>query len=58
LVVFEGLIDPRQKESWLVGKVCDLCRVLETDISAVLAVMSSLESSFDYVYSRYFYDDD
>jgi hypothetical protein len=56
--VFEGLIDPRQKESWLVGKVCDLCRVLETDISAVLAVMSSLESSFDYVYSRYFYDDD
>jgi hypothetical protein len=30
------------KGSRLVGKVCTLCRVLETGISAVLAVMSSL----------------
>jgi hypothetical protein len=29
-------------ESRLVGKVCDLCRGLETDISAVLTVMSGL----------------
>jgi hypothetical protein len=28
-----------------VGKVCDLCRGLETDISAVLTVMSALGSS-------------
>jgi hypothetical protein len=28
-----------------VGKVCNLCRVLETGISAVLTVMSSLGSS-------------
>jgi hypothetical protein len=34
-------------ESRLVGKVCDLCGVLETDISAVLAVMSSLGILFD-----------
>jgi hypothetical protein len=30
-----------------VGKVCNLCRVLETGISARLTVMSSLGSSFD-----------
>jgi hypothetical protein len=32
-------------ESRLVGKVCDLCRGLETDISVVLTVMSGLGSS-------------
>jgi hypothetical protein len=30
-----------------VGKVCDLCRVLETGISVVLMVMSSLGILFD-----------
>jgi hypothetical protein len=30
--------------SWLVGKMCDLCMVLETCISIVLVVMSSLGS--------------
>jgi hypothetical protein len=35
------------KGSQLVGKVCNLYRVLETSISVVLAVMSSLVSSFD-----------
>jgi hypothetical protein len=34
-------------ESRLVGKVCDLCRVLETGISIVLTVKSSLEILFD-----------
>jgi hypothetical protein len=34
-------------ESQFVGKVCDLCRVLETDISAVLTVMSDLGILFD-----------
>jgi hypothetical protein len=34
-------------ESQLVGKVCDLYRVLETGISAVLTVMSSLGILFD-----------
>jgi hypothetical protein len=34
-------------ESRLVGKVYNLCRVLETSISAVLAVMSSLGILFD-----------
>jgi hypothetical protein len=29
------------------GKVCNLCRVFETDISAVLAVMSGQGSSSD-----------
>jgi hypothetical protein len=47
LVVFEGLIDPRHKESRLVGKVCNLCRVLETGISAELTVKSSLGILFD-----------
>jgi hypothetical protein len=30
-----------------VGKVCNLCRVLETGISAMLVVMSSLGILFD-----------
>jgi hypothetical protein len=34
-------------ESQLVGKVCDLCRVLETSISAVLTVKSGLGILFD-----------
>jgi hypothetical protein len=34
-------------ESWLVGKVCNLCRVLETGILAMLTVMSSLGILFD-----------
>jgi hypothetical protein len=34
-------------ESRLVGKVCDLCRGLETDISVVLTVMSGLGILFD-----------
>jgi hypothetical protein len=34
-------------ESWLVGKVRDLYRVLETDISAVLTVKSGLGILFD-----------
>jgi hypothetical protein len=28
LEVFKGLYNPRQKESWLIGKVCNLCIVL------------------------------
>jgi hypothetical protein len=47
LGVFKGLYNPRQKGSRLVGKVCDLCRGLETGISAMLTVMSSLGSSLD-----------
>jgi hypothetical protein len=43
-----GSSDPRaERESRLVGKVCNLYRVLEIGISAVLVVMSSLGSSFD-----------
>jgi hypothetical protein len=34
-------------ESRLVGKVCDLCRVLETSILALLPVKSSLGILFD-----------
>jgi hypothetical protein len=34
-----------------VGKVCDLYRGLETNISAVLMVMSGLGSSFDLRYN-------
>jgi hypothetical protein len=34
-------------ESWLVGKVCNLYRGLETGISVVLVVMSSLGILFD-----------
>jgi hypothetical protein len=48
LVVINGeAITQVEWESWLVGKVCNLCRVLETGISAVLAVMSSLGILFD-----------
>jgi hypothetical protein len=36
-----------EQESRLVGKVCDLCRRLETDISVVLMVMSGLGILFD-----------
>jgi hypothetical protein len=43
-----GRLEPQAKwESRLVGKVCNLCRVLETDISAVLIVMSGLGILFD-----------
>ena len=38
---------PAEWESRLVGKVCDLFRVLETGISAVLMVKSSLGILFD-----------
>jgi hypothetical protein len=47
LVVFEGLIDSRQKGSRLVGKVCNLCRVLETGISAMLTVKSRIRILID-----------
>ena len=41
-----GRLEPQAEwESRLVVKVCNLCRVLETGISAVLAVMNSLGSS-------------
>jgi hypothetical protein len=36
-----------ERESQLVGKVHNLCRVFETDISVVLAVMSGQGSSSD-----------
>jgi hypothetical protein len=36
-----------ERESRLVVKVCDLYRVLETGISAVLTVMSGLGILFD-----------
>jgi hypothetical protein len=36
-----------ERESRLVDKVCDLCRGLETDISAMLTVMSGLGILFD-----------
>jgi hypothetical protein len=43
-----GMLEPRVEwESRLVGKVCNLCIVLETGISVVLAVMSSLGILFD-----------
>jgi hypothetical protein len=57
LGVFKGLYNPRKKGSWLVGSVCNFYRGLETGISVVLMIMSSLGSSFDYIYSRYLYDD-
>jgi hypothetical protein len=41
-----GRLEPwAERESQLVGKVCNLCRVLETGISAMLTVKSSLGSS-------------
>jgi hypothetical protein len=43
-----GRLEPRaDRESRLVGKVCDLCRVLETGISVLLMVKSSLGILFD-----------
>jgi hypothetical protein len=43
-----GRLEPwAEWESRLVGKVCDLYRVLETGISAVLTVKSSLGILFD-----------
>jgi hypothetical protein len=43
-----GRLEPRAEwESQLVGKVCNLCRVLETGILVVLTVMSSLGILFD-----------
>jgi hypothetical protein len=47
-VVKIGSGQPRlERESRLVGKVCNLCRVLETGISVVLMVRSSLGILFD-----------
>jgi hypothetical protein len=45
------------KGSRLVSKLCNLCRVLETVISAMLTVKSSLGILFDYINFGYFYDD-
>jgi hypothetical protein len=48
LVLFEGLIGPRQKRnhgSWV--KCATYAECYETDISAVLTVMSGLGSSID-----------
>jgi hypothetical protein len=45
-----------ERESQLVGKVCNLYKGLETGISPVLMVMSSLGSSFDLRYSGYLDD--
>ena len=45
-------------ESQLVGNVCNLCRVLETVISAMLTVKSSLGILFDYINFGYFGVDD
>jgi hypothetical protein len=43
-----GRLEPRAEwESQLVGEVCNLCRVLETDISVVLTVKSRLGIFFD-----------
>jgi hypothetical protein len=43
-----GRLEPQAEwESQLVGKVCNLCRVFETGISAVLMVMSSLGILFN-----------
>jgi hypothetical protein len=43
-----GRIEPRAEwESRLVGKVSNLCRMLETGISAVLMVKRSLGIIFD-----------
>jgi hypothetical protein len=47
LIVFKGQDNLRQKESRLIGKVCDLCRWLETGISVVLMIKSSLGILFD-----------
>jgi hypothetical protein len=43
-----GRLEPRAEwESRLVGKVCNLCIVLDIGISVVLTVMSSLGILFD-----------
>jgi hypothetical protein len=43
-----GRLEPLAEwELRLMGKVCNLCRVLETGISVVLTVMSSLGILFD-----------
>jgi hypothetical protein len=43
-----GRLEPRaERESQLVGKVCDLYRGLEIDISVVLTIMSGLGILFD-----------
>ena len=48
MVVINGeAITQVEWESWLVGKVCNLYRVLETGISVVLTVKSSLGILFD-----------
>jgi hypothetical protein len=44
--------------SRFLGKVCNLCRVLETGISVELTVKSGLGILFDYKNFEYFYDDD
>jgi hypothetical protein len=50
-----GTHDPQAElESLLLGKVCNLCRVLETGISVVLTVKSSLGILFDYKNFVYF----
>jgi hypothetical protein len=44
-----GRLEPRAEwESRLVGNVCNISRVLESGISAVLMVMSDLGILFDY----------
>jgi hypothetical protein len=51
-------LEPRAEwESRLVGKVCNLCGVLETGISAMLTIKSSLVILFDWKNFDYFYDD-
>jgi hypothetical protein len=39
------------------SEVCNLCGVLETSISVVLTIRSSLGILFDYNNFGYFYDD-
>jgi hypothetical protein len=54
-----GRLEPRaERESRLVGKVCNLCRVLETGISTMLTVKSSFGILFNKKNIDYFYDDD
>jgi hypothetical protein len=54
-----GRLEPRaERKSRLVGKVCNLCRLLETALSVVLTAKSSLGILFDYKNLDYFYDGD
>jgi hypothetical protein len=46
-----------ERESRLVGKVCNLCRVLKTGILVVLKVKSDLGILFDKKNFGYSYDD-